>query len=194
MACPCYPRLWNDWLPSLVITPSLAAVKSLQSCPTLCDPIDGSPPGSPRPWDSPGKNTGVGCHFFLQSRKVKSESEVIQSYSIPSNPTDCGPPVSSVHGIFQARVLECSAIACSALPPLAWGKLAAALWAALWQGPCGKEWRAIAIKKLNPDNSHVSEFGKGQQGFRWDAIPSWQLDWNFVILLDPERASTWLRC
>ena len=56
-----------------------AAAKLLQSCSTLCDPIDGSPPGSPRPWDSPGKNTGVGCHFFLQCMKVKSESEVAQS-------------------------------------------------------------------------------------------------------------------
>ena len=52
-----------------------AAAKLLQSCPTLCNPIDGSPPGS-RPWDSPGKNTGVGCHFLLQCMKVKSESEV----------------------------------------------------------------------------------------------------------------------
>ena len=43
-----------------------AATKLLQSCPTLCDPIDGSPPGSPCPWDSPGKNTGVVCHFLLQ--------------------------------------------------------------------------------------------------------------------------------
>ena len=43
-----------------------AAAKLLQSYPTLCNPIDGSPPDSPRPWDSPGKNTGVGCHFFLQ--------------------------------------------------------------------------------------------------------------------------------
>ena len=42
-----------------------AAAKSLQSCPTLYNPIDGSPPGPPRPWDSPGKNTGVGCHFLL---------------------------------------------------------------------------------------------------------------------------------
>ena len=56
--------------------------KSLQSCPTLCDPIDGSPPGSPNPWDSPGKNTGVGCHFLLQCMKVKSEREVAQSSSI----------------------------------------------------------------------------------------------------------------
>ena len=59
-----------------------AAAKSLQSCPTLCDPIDGSPPGPPRPWDSPGKNTGVGCHFLLQCMKVKSESEVAQSQNI----------------------------------------------------------------------------------------------------------------
>ena len=44
--------------------PAAAAAKSLQSCPILCDPIDGSPPGSP-PWDSLGKNTGVGCHFLL---------------------------------------------------------------------------------------------------------------------------------
>ena len=57
--------------------PAAAAAKSLQSCPTLCDPIDGSPPGS-RPWDSPGKNTGVGCHCLLQCMKVKSESEVAQ--------------------------------------------------------------------------------------------------------------------
>ena len=108
-----------------------AAAKSLQSCPTLCDPMDYSPPGSsvhgifqarvlkwvaiafskhtdiccccccccmasvvsdsvrphrwqptrlPRPWDSPGKNTGVGCHFLLQCMKVKSESEVAQYY------------------------------------------------------------------------------------------------------------------
>ena len=51
------------------------AAKSLQSCPTLCDPIDGSPPGSPvPPWDSPGNNTGVGCHFLLQCMKVKVKS------------------------------------------------------------------------------------------------------------------------
>ena len=59
--------------------------KSLQSCPTLCDPIDGSPPGS-RPWDSPGKNTGVECHFLLQCMKVKSESEVAQSCLTLSTP------------------------------------------------------------------------------------------------------------
>ena len=51
-----------------------AAAKSLQSCLTLCDPIDGQ---LPCPWDSPGKNTGVSCHFLLQGMKVKSESEVV---------------------------------------------------------------------------------------------------------------------
>ena len=56
-----------------------AAAKSLQSCPTLCDPIDGSPPGSPIPCPCPGKDTGVGCHFLLHCMQVKSESEVTQS-------------------------------------------------------------------------------------------------------------------
>ena len=66
-----------------------------------------------RPWDSPGKNTGVGCHFLLQCMKVKSESEVTQSCPTPSNPTDCPLPGSSIHGIFQATVLEWGAIAFS---------------------------------------------------------------------------------
>ena len=64
----------------------------------------------PQPWDSPGKNTGVGCHFLLQCMKVKSESEVAQSYSTLSDPMDCSPPGSSAHGIFQGRVLEWGAI------------------------------------------------------------------------------------
>ena len=59
-----------------------------------------------RPWDSPGKNTGVGCHFLLQCMKVKSEREVAQSCLTLSNPMECSPPGSSVHRIFQARVLE----------------------------------------------------------------------------------------
>ena len=59
----------------------------------------------PRPWDSPGKNTGVGCHFLLQYMKVKSPSEVAQSCPTPSDPMDCSLPGSSIHGIFQARVL-----------------------------------------------------------------------------------------
>ena len=90
-----------------------AAAKSLQSYLTLCDPIDGSPPGSPRPWDSPGKNTGVGCHFLLQCMKVKSESEVSQSCLTLSDRMDRSLPGSFIHGIFQARVLEWGAIAFS---------------------------------------------------------------------------------
>ena len=88
------------------------AAKSLQSCPTLCDPINGSPPGS-CPWDSPSKNIGVGCHFLLQCMKVKSENEVAQSCPILRDPMDCSPPGSYIHGIFQARVLEWVAIAFS---------------------------------------------------------------------------------
>ena len=70
------------------------------------------------PWDSPGKNTGVACHFLLQFRKVKSESEVAQSCPTLCNPMDGSPPDSSIHGIFQARVLEWGAIAFSSPPPL----------------------------------------------------------------------------
>ena len=67
----------------------------------------------PRPWDSPVKNTGVGCHFLLQCMKLKSEREVTQSYPTILDPMDCSLPGSSVHGIFQARVLEWGAIAFS---------------------------------------------------------------------------------
>ena len=66
-----------------------------------------------RPWDSPGKNTGVGCHFLLQCMKVKSEREVTQSCPTLSNPMGCNPPDFSIHGIFQAKVLEWGAIAFS---------------------------------------------------------------------------------
>ena len=67
----------------------------------------------PRPWDSPGKNTGVGCHFLLQCMKVKSEREVAQSCVTLSDPMDCSLTGSSIYGIFQARVLEWGAIAFS---------------------------------------------------------------------------------
>ena len=66
-----------------------------------------------RPWDSPGKNTGVGCHFLLQCMKVKSEGEVAQLCPTLSDPMDCSPPGSSIHEIFQTRVLEWVAIAFS---------------------------------------------------------------------------------
>ena len=69
----------------------------------------------PRPWDSPGKNSGVGCHFLLQCMKVKSESEFAQSCLTLRDPMDCSLPGSSVHGNFQARVLEWGATAFSKL-------------------------------------------------------------------------------
>ena len=101
---------WKQW-------PAAAAAKPLQSCPTLCGPHRWQPTRLPCPWDSPGKNTGVGCHFLLQCMKVKSESEVAQSCPTLSDPMDCSLPGSSVHGIFQARVLE---------------------WGAIWFGPNSK--------------------------------------------------------
>ena len=79
----------------------------------LCATHRRQPTRLPRPWDSPGKNTGVGCHFLLQCMKAKSGSEVAQSCPTLSNPMDCSPPGSSIHGIFQARVLEWGAIAFS---------------------------------------------------------------------------------
>ena len=93
--------------PVKVLIAAAAAAKSHQSCLTLCDPIDGSPPGSPVPGIlQAGKNTGMGCHFLLWCIKVKSESEVAQSHSTLRDPMDCSLPGSSVHGSFQARVLE----------------------------------------------------------------------------------------
>ena len=79
----------------------------------LCATPRQQPTSLPHPWDSPGKNTGVGCHFLLPCMKVKSESEVAQSFPTLSDPMDCSLPGSSIHGIFQARVLEWSAIAFS---------------------------------------------------------------------------------
>ena len=78
------------------------------------------------PWDSPSNNTGVGCHFLLQCMKVKSESEVTQSCPTLSDPMDCSLPGSSIHGIFQARVLEWVAIAFSVIFPAAAAAVAAA--------------------------------------------------------------------
>ena len=78
----------------------------------LCATHRWQPTSLSRPWDSPGKNTGVGCHFLLQCMKVKSESEVAQSCLTLSDPMDCSLPGSSVHWIFQARILEWGAIAC----------------------------------------------------------------------------------
>ena len=92
---------------------SAAAAKSLQSCPTLCNTIDGSPPGSPVPGILQARTLEWVAISFSNAWKVKSESEVTQSCSTLSDPIDRSLPGSSVHGIFQARVLEWGAIAFS---------------------------------------------------------------------------------
>ena len=111
----------------------------------------------PRPWDSLGKNTGVGCHFLLQCMKVKRESEVTQSCLTLSDPMDCSLPGSSVHGISQARVLEWGAIAFSD-PDLGWGL----------NPPCF------------PDGSDSKEstYGCRRPGFDpWLGKISWRREW-----------------
>ena len=95
------------------LSSSSSSSKSLQSCPTLQPHRRRQPTRLPRPWDSAGMNTGVGCHFLLQCMKVKTESEVAQSSPTLCDPMDCSPPGSSIHGIFQARVLGWGAIAFS---------------------------------------------------------------------------------
>ena len=92
-----------------------AAAKSLQSRPTL-RPHRWQPTKLRCPWDSPGKNTGVGCHFLFQCMKVKSDSEVTQLCPTLRDPMDCSLEGSSIHEIFQARVLDWVAIAFSATP------------------------------------------------------------------------------
>ena len=101
---------------SCVLQLRVAAAKSLQSCPSdSVWPHRQQPTRLPCPWDSPGNNTEVGCHFLLQCMKVKSQSEVAQLCPTLSDPMDCSLPGSSVHGIFQARVLEWGASAFSEL-------------------------------------------------------------------------------
>ena len=102
--------IFLGFLGGFLLSKALTAAKSLQSRPTLCNPHRQQPTRLPRPWDSPGKNTGVGCHFLLQCMKVKSESEVAQLCLTLRDPMDCSLPGSSIHGIFQARVLEWVAI------------------------------------------------------------------------------------
>ena len=93
----------------------------------------------PRPWDSPGKNTGVGCHFLLQCMKVKSEREVAQSCPTCSDPMDCSPPGSSAHGVFQARALGWVAIAFSStgcISVIGYFKAKCLYWAELYFAAC----------------------------------------------------------
>ena len=108
----CSLKFWkNTWLKEYVML-FAAAAKSLQSCPTLCDPIDGSPPGSPVPGILQARTLEWVAISFSSAWKWKVK-EVTQSCLTLSDPMDCSPPGSSVHGIFQARVLEWGAIAFS---------------------------------------------------------------------------------
>ena len=100
-------------IPHLHISTTAAAAKSLQLCPTLCDPIDTSPPGSPVPGILQARTLEWVAISFFKCMKVKNESEVSQSCLSLSDPMDCSLPGSSVHGIFQSRVLKWSAIAFS---------------------------------------------------------------------------------
>ena len=98
-----------------VAAAAAAAVTSVVS--NSVRPHRWQPSRLPRPWDSLGKNTGVGCHFLLQCMKVKSESEVAQSCPTLSDCMDCSLPGSFIRGIFQSRVLEWGAVAFSSVPP-----------------------------------------------------------------------------
>ena len=105
--------LASHWVPACDVLAAACQVASVVS--DSVQPHGRQPTRPRRPWESPGKKTGVGCHFLLQCMKVKSESEVAQSCPTLSNPMDFSLPGSSVHGIFQARVLEWGAIAFSVL-------------------------------------------------------------------------------
>ena len=125
-------------------------------------PLRRQPTRLPRPWDSPGKNTGVGCHVLLQCMKVKSESEVAQSCPTLHDPMDCSLPGSSIHGIFQARVLEWGVIAFS-------DSEGRSLYISLSRFPFGKEIRELS------KGSHTS----GQHCFS-NCDRSWLQEWALL--------------
>ena len=121
----------------------------------------------PRPWDSPGKNTGVGCHFLLQCMKVKSESEVAQSCPTLRNPMDCSLPGPSVHGIFQARVPSLSMVFCKYVV-------------------CNR----FYMKKNKQSASHELENTEGKYYFlQWSLSQSFDVPMCFVISLMEEQKS-----
>ena len=113
-----WPQLWSPKTP--LESPNCNKLEEFPPCcqvmsvmPDSVQPHRWQPTRHRCPWDSPSKNTGVGCHFLLQCMKVKSEIEVTESHPTLSNPMDCSLPGSSIHGIFQARILEWGAIAFS---------------------------------------------------------------------------------
>ena len=113
----CREHGFNPWSGKICMchATATATAKSLKSCPTLCDPMDSRPPGSPVPGILQARTLEWVAIILLQCRKVKSESEVAQSCPTLSDPMDYSLPGSSVHGIFQARVLEWDAIAFSGM-------------------------------------------------------------------------------
>ena len=114
-----------------ILSAAAAAAKSLSVVSDSVRPHRWQPTRLLCPWDSPGKNTGVGWHFFLQCMKVKSVSEVALSCPTLIDPMDCSLPGSSIHGIFQARVLEWGAIAFSKGWYLSWDMNKVKNWA-MW--------------------------------------------------------------
>ena len=129
----------------------------------------------PRPWDSPDENTGVSCHFLLQCMKVKSEREVAESCPILSDPMDCSPPGSSVHRIFQARVLEWGAIAFfdrfNVIPikiPMAFfTEIEQAILKCVWKHNISQIVNAILRKRIKMETSHslISNYGYSNQSY-----------------------------
>ena len=119
-----FSRRWQCSLPETIPWSSSCLPEACCCCCCVTSVVSDSvqphrrpPTRLPHPWDSPGKNPGAGYHFLLQCMKVKSEREVTQLSPTLSNPMDCSLPGSSIHGIFQARVLEWGAIAFSSLKP-----------------------------------------------------------------------------
>ena len=138
---------WMKMKPHYV---AAAAAESLQSCPTLCDPIDGSPPGSPVPGILQARTLEWVAISFSSAWKWKVESEVAQSCPTLSDPMDCSPLGSSVHGIFQARVLEWGTIASLTL----WGTCGnsgtlAYTWKTLWNKNHSKHFHFSQRAKAN---------------------------------------------
>ena len=117
--CLCYKNVYpfySKWInKQILLNVSVLIFSTWTAKSDSVRPQRRQPSRLPCPWDSPGKNTGVGCHFLLQFMKVKSESEVAQSCLTCRDPMDCSPPGSSIHGIFQARVLEWVVIAFSSV-------------------------------------------------------------------------------
>ena len=143
----------------------------------------------PHPWDSPGKNTGVGCHFPLQCMKVKSESEVTQSYPTLSNPMDCSLPGSSIHGILQVRILEWVAISFSnawkwkvKVKSLSHVRLLATPWTVAYQAPPSMgfsrqehwSWGATAFSD-GPRDCHM-EWSKSEKEIWYVNTYMWNLE------------------